>query len=95
MDPCNLISFSTFKLKDILKYIYVIVNYIYVIIVNYICNHCQIDRYVILIAEYVVSIGIVLSLLQMGSNTHKLLHIVLQLSSTAMVGEGSALSFPK
>jgi len=85
MGQYNLIRFSTFKLNDILKYKYIIVNYI--------CNHCQLHMYVIIIAKYVVSMGIVLPLLQLSSNTHKLLHIVLQLSSYAIVWEGSAFSF--
>jgi hypothetical protein len=43
--------------------------------------------YVIIIAQYVVTIGIVLPLLQLSANTHKLSHILLQLSSYAIVLE--------
>jgi hypothetical protein len=69
MGQYNLNKISTFKLNDSLKYIYIMVKCK--------CNHCQIHRYVIIIAKNVVAIGIVLPLLPLSSNTHKLLHIVL------------------
>jgi hypothetical protein len=52
----------------------------------------SIHIYVIIIAKYVVTIGIVLPLLQLSSNTLKLSHILLQLSSYAIVWKSSAFS---